>query len=60
MLLLEMDTVMDMTFLQDPKACMAIFTNMETIRTLCNSLVATFGQWYLYPIVNVRLSSIHV
>jgi hypothetical protein len=55
-----MNTVMDMTLLQDPKAYMAIFMNMETIRILCNSLVVAFGQWYLYPTVNVHLPSIHV
>jgi hypothetical protein len=59
-LLTETDTVMDMTLMQDPKAYMAIFTNMEIIGTLCNSLVAAFGQWYLYPTINVRLPSIHV
>ncbi len=59
-LLLETDTVIDMTFVQDPKACMAIFTSMEIIGTLRNSLVATFGQWYLYPTRNVHLPFIHV
>ncbi len=59
-LLSKTNTVMDMTLLQDPKACMAIFMNMETIGILCNSLVVAFGQWYLYLIVNVRLPSIHV
>ncbi len=43
-LLLKTVMVMDMTILQDPKVCMAIFTNMETIRTLCNSLVAAFRK----------------
>jgi hypothetical protein len=59
-LLSETNMVMDMTFLQDPKAWMAIFMNMETIEILCNSFVVAFGQWYLYPIVNVHLPSIHV
>jgi hypothetical protein len=43
-LLLETNTVMNMTFLQDPKACMAIFMNMEIIETLRNSLLAELGN----------------
>jgi hypothetical protein len=60
MLLSKTYMLMDMILLQDPKACMVIFTNMETIGTLCNSLVVAFGQWYLYPTVNVPMPSIHV
>jgi hypothetical protein len=41
-LLLNIDMVMDMTILQDPKKCMAILMNMETIGTLRNKLIATF------------------
>jgi hypothetical protein len=43
-LLSKTNIVMDMTLLQNPKACMAIFTSMETIETLCNSFIAAFGQ----------------
>jgi len=42
-LLLEIDMVMDMIILQDPKKCMAILMNMETIGTLCNNLIVAFG-----------------
>jgi hypothetical protein len=59
-LLSKMDTVMDMIFLEDPKACMVILMNMEIIKTLRNNLVATFGKWHLYPTVNLHLPSIHV
>jgi hypothetical protein len=59
-LLLEMNTVMDMTFLQDPKKCMAILMNMERIRTLWNSPVTAFGQCYLYPFVSLRPPPFHV
>ncbi len=41
-LLLEIDMVMDMIILQDPKKCMAILMNMETISTLCNNLIVAF------------------
>jgi len=56
----QMNTVMDMTVLQDPKTCMAILMSMETNGTLRNNLVVTFGYWYLYPIVSLHLPSIHV
>ncbi len=58
-LLSKANMVMDKNLLQDPKAYMAILPNMETIRTLCNSLVA-FGQWYSYPTISLHLPSIHV
>jgi len=45
-LLSKIDMVMDKILLQDPKACMAILMNMETIKTLHNNLVVTFGKWY--------------
>jgi hypothetical protein len=50
---------MDMILLQDPKAHMAILMNMETIGTLCNSLVA-FWQWYSYLIISLHPPSVHV
>ncbi len=43
-LLSETNTIMDKTLLHDPKKCMAILMNMETIKTLCKSLITTFGQ----------------
>ncbi len=59
-LLLETDTIMDRTLQQDPKECMAILMNMETIRILLNNLVATFGQWYLYLTVSLHPPPLHV
>jgi hypothetical protein len=59
-LLLKIDTIMDMIFLQDPKECMAIFVGMETIEFLHNSLVDVFGQWYIYPTISLYLPSMHV
>ncbi len=59
-LLSQTNKFMDRIPLQDPKACMAILMSMETIGTLHNSLIVTFGKWYLYPIVSLHLPSIHV
>jgi hypothetical protein len=58
-LLSRIDTVLDKTLLQDPKACMAILMNRETIGTLCNSLDVAFGQWYLYPMISLHPPSVH-
>ncbi len=58
-LLSRIDTILDKTLMQDPKAYMAIFMNRETIGTLCNSLDAAFGQWYLYPTISLHPPSVH-
>lgn len=59
-LLLEMNTIMDWILLQDPKECMVILVNMETIGILCNSLVAAFRQWYLYLSISLHPPPLHL
>jgi hypothetical protein len=44
---------MDRKLLEKLEDIMALLMKLETIGTLSNMFVSTFGQWYLYPLVNI-------
>jgi hypothetical protein len=52
-LLLKTYIVMSRKLLEEPEDCMSLLMKMETKSILCNGLVATFGEWFLYPHVNI-------
>jgi hypothetical protein len=52
-LLLKTYIVMSKKLLEEPEECMSLLMKMETKGILCNGLVATFGEWFLYPHVNI-------
>jgi hypothetical protein len=52
-LFLETYIVMSRKILEEPKECISCFMKMETKGILCKSLVATFGEWFLYPPINI-------
>ncbi len=52
-LLLRIGIVMDRKLLEKLEDIMALLMKLETIGTLSNMFVSTFGQWYLYPLVNI-------
>jgi hypothetical protein len=52
-LLLKTDIVMDRKLLEKPKNIMVLLMKLETNGTLNNLLVLAFGQWYLYPPMNI-------
>jgi hypothetical protein len=54
-LLLEMNKVMASTMFEDPKKTLTLFMKMETKGTLRNTFVSTFGEWYLFPPMNLLL-----
>jgi hypothetical protein len=56
-LLSKMNKVMAMTMFEDLEEALALLTKMETEGTLRNTLMFTFGKWYLFPIVNLLFLS---
>jgi len=48
-LLFETNTIMNRTILKAPKETTSLFMKMEINGTLVNTLVSTFGRWYLFP-----------
>ncbi len=51
-MLSETNIVMDRKLLEKSKDIMALLMKLETYGILVNLLISTFGQWYLYPLVN--------
>jgi hypothetical protein len=52
-LLSEFDIVMSKQVLEEVKQCMLCLMKMEIEGILCNNLVITFREWFLYPLVNI-------
>jgi len=52
-LLLEINIIMSKQVLEEPKECMSCLMKMEIEGTLCNDLVVTFGEWFLYPLLSI-------
>jgi len=46
---------MDQTMFENLKKTLTFLVNMEIEGTLGNTLVSTFGGWYLFPLVSLLL-----
>jgi hypothetical protein len=54
-LLSQKNKTMDQTMFENPKEALTLLMRMEIEHTLRNTLMSTFGQWYLFPLVSLLL-----
>jgi hypothetical protein len=52
-LLLEINIITSMQLLKELEECMSYLMKMKIEGTLCNGFVATFREWFLYPLVSI-------
>jgi hypothetical protein len=50
-----MNKIMDRTMFEDHEEALAFLIRMEIEGTLRNTLVSTFGEWYLFPPMSLLL-----